>query len=222
MCITLGIEDEELRKLIKEKLKDVIIKYENSGQIVPPVAKAIKEDFGIDDKDVFPLRRPLPAEVTTIEPGKNPTEKDLLNAVKLANEFIENLKQERKDVHDAALHYLGFQEANKWSCSFLFDFLAKLRNEESSEARQIAGKFFGLNAIQTDNLSDPKTTVINVLNKYKEFWKDVNEAAEMIVYVFEGIDTDKLGNDESMIKSVINILKSRIGRHFAPGINPVS
>ncbi|MBD3264967.1 MAG: hypothetical protein GF375_07670 [Candidatus Omnitrophica bacterium] len=223
--MNLDIKDDKLHELVKQNIKDVIVKYENSGQIVPPVAAALKEDFGIDSSEpkfLLHPKRVLPAEATVIEPGRKPTKKNLIDAVKLANEFIANLKQERKDLYDAALHYLGFQGAENYSCAFLFDFLAKLRNEEATGARRVVGKFFGLNVVQTDNLSDPETAVINVLNKYKEFWRDINEAINMIEYVFDTIDTDKMNDDDSsMLKSVLGILKARHGKHFAPGINPV-
>jgi len=216
---------EECMKVI-ENMAAKITEMEDNSQLIRPVAMALRKELGVvpeNSKEEFSLKVLMATKAEPIEAGKKATKRNLADALKLANIVIKNLKTEIEDVRRGARHYLGYQGDDVYSAGSLFVLAATFRIQDIKNAREKVGKFFGLNETATDNLSnDPATIVANVLNKYKEFWKCINEVKTIFEYIAYNIDEDKLGGrDAAMLDIAMKTFERKLDCHFAPGINPV-
>jgi len=209
-----------------EKMLAKINEMEGNGQLIRPVARALREAMGegpASPGEQFTLNVPILLQPeTAIDLKTEGTKKELQTRLKEAMKWILQLKAEINDVHRAAKHFMGFEGSEIYTAGYLYVMLATIREQDAAGARAIVGKFFGLNETHTDNLSnDPSVIAKNLVNKWKEFYKDVDEVIGFLDFMLEEsmIDGSEIACGHlSMLRLCLKLFKSTMGRHYAPGI----
>lgn len=202
-----------------EKMVKKINEMEDQGQIVRPVAKALRREMGAEHEErpeeQFKLERENTSTAMLLEPGPKATKKDLLGCIEVANMLIVELKTEVNDVRRAAEHYHGFQGAVRYTAGQLYVLQATMFNNDMDKARKAVGKYFNLNALITDNLSNDPTFVVEYcLDRITQFWRDVNKASALFNFVLNAMqDADRITSTHiEMLRIAQELLVKAINR----------
>ena len=185
---------EECAQVI-EGMVAKINEMEDNHQLIPPVAKALRQELGVspkNPKENFEIKVVRATQAKPVEIGKKATKKTVISALNLANKFISNLKIEIDDVKKAAKHYLGFEGTNAYSVGYLFVLAASAFAKPETDALKLYKKHLG-QVVARERNYEAKAIEEELREAYETYrapWRQRGgpEAPKVIDYDFSGYD----------------------------------